>query len=49
MVVGRIRQVVALCSVNSIKYYLGGLVYGRFGEVAVLKVIFKTGSTGSLK
>ena len=45
MVVGRIRQVVVLCSVNRIKYYLGGLVYGRFGEVVVLEVVFKTGST----
>ena len=35
VVVGRVRQVVILCSVNSIKYYLGGLVSGPYGEVVV--------------
>ena len=36
MVVGLVRQVVVLCSVNSIKYYLDGFMSGRFGEVVVL-------------
>ena len=45
MVVGRITQVVVLCSVNTTKYYLGRLVSGRYEEVVVLEVVFKTGST----
>ena len=36
VVTGRVRQVVILCSVNTTKYYLGGLVSGRYGEVVVL-------------
>ena len=40
MVVGRVRQVVVLCNVNTTKYYLGRLLSGRYGEV-----VFKTGST----
>ena len=36
VVVGPIRQVVVLCSVNTAKYYLDGLVSGRYGEVVVL-------------
>ena len=36
MLVGLVRQVVILCSVNTTKYYLGGLVSGRYGEVVVL-------------
>ena len=40
MVVSRVRQVVVLCSVNTTKYYLGGLVSGRFEEV-----VFNTDST----
>ena len=36
MVVGHVRQVVVLCSVNIIKYYLGGLVSCRYGEVVNL-------------
>ena len=35
-----VRQVVVLSSVNTTKYYLDGLVSGRYGEV-----IFKTDST----
>ena len=34
--VGRVRQVVVLCSVNTAKYYLGRLVSGCYGEVVVL-------------
>ena len=37
VVVGRVRQVVILCSVNTTKYYLGGLVSGCYGEVVVLQ------------
>ena len=40
MLVGHVRQVVILCSVNATKYYLAGLVSGCSGEV-----VFKTGST----
>ena len=36
VVVGCVRQVVVLCSVNVTKYYLGGLVSSRYGEVVVL-------------
>ena len=36
MVVGRVRQVVVLCSVSTAKYYLSGLVSGHYGEVVVL-------------
>ena len=36
MVVGCVRQVVVLCSVNTTKYYLGKLVGGCYGEVVVL-------------
>ena len=36
VVVGRIRQVAVLCSVNTKKHYLGGLVSGRYGEVIIL-------------
>ena len=45
MVVGHIRQVVILCSVNTTKYYLDRLVSGSYGEVVVfIEVVFKTGS-----
>ena len=36
MAAGPVRQVVVLCSVNTTRYYLGGLVSGRYGEVVVL-------------
>ena len=37
MVVGRVRQVVVLGSVNTTKYYLlDGLVSSRYGELVVL-------------
>ena len=36
MVVGCVRQVVVLFSVNTTKYYLGRLMSGRYGEVAIL-------------
>ena len=36
MLVGRVRQVVVLCSVNSVKYYLDGFVSGCYGQVVVL-------------
>ena len=36
VVVGRVRQVVVLYSVNTSKYYLGELVSGCYGEVVVL-------------
>ena len=36
VVVGCVRQVVFLCRVETTKYYLGGLVSGRYGEVVVL-------------
>ena len=35
-VVGRVRQVVIICSANTTKYYLGGLMSGSYGEVVVL-------------
>ena len=35
VVVGCIRQVVILCSVNTTKYYLGRLVSGHYGEVVI--------------
>ena len=37
MVVGRVRQVVVLWSVNITKYYFGGLVSDRYGEAVVLQ------------
>ena len=37
MVVGRVKQLVVLCSVNTTKYYLGGLVSGCYEEVVVYK------------
>ena len=40
MAVGRVRQVVVLCSINSIKYYLSRLASGCYGEV-----VFKRGLT----
>ena len=40
MVVGHIRHVVVLCSVNTTKHYLGELMSGRF-----IEVVFKTSST----
>ena len=36
MVVGCVRQVVVLCSVNTTKYYLDELVSGHYGEVVIL-------------
>ena len=36
VVVGCVRQVVILCSVNITKYYLGRLVSSRYREVVVL-------------
>ena len=36
VVAGRVRQVVVLRSVNTTKYYLGGLKSGRYGELVVL-------------
>ena len=36
MVVGRFRQVVVLCIVNTTKYYLSRLVSGRYGKLVVL-------------
>ena len=36
VIVGHIWQVVILCSVNTTKHYLGGLVSGHYGEVVVL-------------
>ena len=43
---GHARQVVVLCTVNTTKYYLGGLVSGRYEEVSgFIEVVFKTGST----
>ena len=36
VVIGRVRQVVALYSVNTTKYYLGGLVSGHHGKVVIL-------------
>ena len=45
MVVGRVRQVVVLCSVNNTKYNLG-LVTGRYWRGGrFIEVVFKTGST----
>ena len=35
VVVGRVRQVVILCSVNTTKYYLGRCVSSRYGEVVI--------------
>ena len=49
MFVGRVRQMVVLCRVNTTKYYLGGLVSGRYGGVVVIEVVFKTGSIVQLK
>ena len=45
MVIGRVRQVVFLCSVNTTKYYLSGLVSGHYEGVRSIEVVFKTGST----
>ena len=36
--VGRVRQLVVLCNVNTTKYYFGGLVSGHF-----IKVVLMTG------
>ena len=36
VVIGRVRQVVILCSVNTTKYYLGRLVSSCYGEVVIL-------------
>ena len=36
VIVGHIWQVVILCSVNTTKHYLGGLVSGHYGEVVIL-------------
>ena len=47
MVIGRVRQVIVLCSVNTTKYYLGRLVTGHYEGVRSIEVVlvFKTGST----
>ena len=46
MVVGRVRQVVVLCRVNNTKYYLGGLVTGRYWRGGrFIEVVFKVVST----
>ena len=37
VIVGCVRQVVVLCSVNTTKYYWGRLVSARYGEVVVLQ------------
>ena len=37
VVIDRVRQVVILCSVNTAKYYLGGLASSCYGEVVVLE------------
>ena len=45
MVVGRVRLVVILCSVNTTKYYLGEFVSGRYEVGRFIEMVFKTGST----